>query len=156
MTEPWRSDSVPSMKRLFPVISSFIVMGALSLSSCTSMDLDPCSRAGIEARMKSSLKRFAVNNRADLNEVKGAASYLDGETTFGAMRLAFAVTSLKRIANDFEASVVPDIMEISGQCGTNEPLKGVFIDFLKDEGVNSKVIRWVEAFNFSFETSEPV
>ena len=73
-------------------------------------------------------------NRADLNEVKGAASYLDGETTFGAMRLAFAVTSLKRIANDFEASVVPDIMEISGQCGTNEPLKGVFIDFLKDEG----------------------
>eukprot|EP00919_Chromeraceae_sp_WS-2016_P053691 GHVR01127479.1.p1 GENE.GHVR01127479.1~~GHVR01127479.1.p1 ORF type:complete len:145 (-),score=24.66 GHVR01127479.1:337-771(-) len=143
------------MKAIFSVASSVVLMGAFTVSSCASMNADPCSRAGIEARMKPSLKDFARSNRADLNEVKKAASYLEGETTFGAMRLAFAVTSLKRMADDFEETVVPDITEITQQCGADAPLKGVFIDFLKDEGVNSKVIKWVEAFNFTFETDEP-
>lgn len=143
------------MKRLLLSISSLGLIAVPTLAACTSLSADPCSKAGIEARIGSSLRQFARNNRSDLNEVKKAASYLDGESTFGAMKLAFAVSALKRVADEFEADIVPEINAITQQCESSEPLKDVFVDFLKDEGLNSKVIKWVEAFRFTFETDAP-
>lgn len=97
------------------------------------------------------LKDYARDNRGEINDLKQAASYLEGQSSFGAMRLAFAVQSLRRMVDRFQDDVVPEVQEIALQCEVADPLQDVFIDFLRDEGVRNEVLEWVEAFKFAFE-----
>lgn len=132
-----------------------LCVGAVSLpviSACASLDVDPCSRQGIEYRMNRILKDYARDNRGEINDLKQAASYLEGQSSFGAMRLAFAVQSLRRMVDRFQEDVVPDVQEIALECNVADPLQDVFIDFLRDEGVKNEVLEWVEAFKFVFDT----
>lgn len=123
-----------------------------AVSGCASLDVDPCSREGIDLRMSRVLSVYARDNRGEINDLKQAASWMDGQTTFGAMKLAFAVQSLRKMVDRFEDDVVPEVQAIALQCQANQPLQDVFIDFLRDEGVKKDVLEWVEAFNFVFET----
>ncbi len=130
-------------------------LGATALSfvsACTSVPVDPCSRAGIEYRLNQSLKAFASDNRADINDIRKASEFIGGKTAYGAMELAFAVNSLKRLVDSFREDVVPEIQSISGQCGTTENIQDVFMEFLRDEGVDREVLDWVNAMSSLLET----
>tara|TARA_Y100000052_G_scaffold27554_1_gene36241 strand:- start:24405 stop:24830 length:426 start_codon:yes stop_codon:yes gene_type:complete len=129
-------------------------LAAVSLiltSGCASISVDPCSAEGIQLRVSQSLNSFARQNRADLNEIKQAATYLDGATTTGTMKIAFAARALTRVVGSFREIVAPEIQEIAMQCEVQEPVRDVFVEFLRDEGVNRQVIEWVEDFNLVFE-----
>lgn len=122
-------------------------------ASCASVPVDPCSRAGIEKRMTSSLKSFAVRNRADIRTLQKATQYLGGESVSGKMQIVFAVDALSRLVEAFGDDVVPEITAISDQCGSTDDVKAVFLDFLKDEGVGDKVLQWVEGLSIDLEVS---
>ncbi|MAT35099.1 MAG: hypothetical protein CMK06_08135 [Ponticaulis sp.] len=119
-------------------------------TGCASLNVDPCSSQGIQQRLEREFNQFARNNRSDLNEIRAASTWMDGQTNFGSMKIAFAAQSLRRLVSSFERDVVPEIQGIAEQCGTVEPLKGVFIEFLRDEGVSRNVLEWVEDFDVDF------
>lgn len=131
--------------------ASVAAVSLILIQACASVNVDPCSSQGIQLRMTQSLNSFARQNRADINEIKDAASYLDGATTTGAMKIAFAARALTRVVESFRETVAPDVQEIASQCKVQEPIRDVFVEFLRDEGVNRKVIEWVEDFNLVFE-----
>ncbi len=126
-------------------------MLAMSVVAGCATTVDPCSTAGIDRRVSSALSDFARANRADLNEVKRAVAYFDGETVLGTMRIAQAVSALRRVASGFDEDVVPELQAISQQCGTAGNMREIFVDFLRDEGFNSRVLEWVDDFRFDFE-----
>ena len=128
-----------------------VPLAALAVASCATTS-DPCSQSAVERRISYSLSDFARSNRADLNEVRQAVGYFEGQTVWGTMRIAQAVNAMRRVADGFEEEVVPDLVEISDQCGGVAPFREVFVDFLKDEGFNDQVVGWVEDFRFEFES----
>ena len=68
------------------------------------------------------------------------------------MKLAFAAQSLRRLLTSFEDDVVPEIQDIALQCDAAQPIMDIFVDFLRDEGVNRRVLQWVENFSTSFDS----
>ena len=122
-----------------------------SVAAVSLILIQACASVNVQLRMTQSLNSFARQNRADINEIKDAASYLDGATTTGAMKIAFAARALTRVVESFRETVAPDVQEIASQCKVQEPIRDVFVEFLRDEGVNRKVIEWVEDFNLVFE-----
>lgn len=125
-----------------PALAAVCLMAGLS--ACTSVDVDPCSRPAIEARIDQVVNVYARENRRDISDIKRAAQYLRGDTANGAMQLVFAVSALERLVDNFQADVVPEVQSISQQCGTTENVRELFFDFLKDEGVNREVLKWAE------------
>ena len=141
------------LKRVFAPIVSVVCLAALS-ASCASVQFDPCSKEGIEHRVKDTLKDFAIANRGDLREVRNVAQYLDGETITGKMRIVFAIDAVKDLVQNFQDDVVPDVQAIARECNAPEDIKDLFIEFLEDEGVDGKVLVWVETLSVIFETDE--
>ena len=132
-------------------LSAICALTLITVGGCATT-VDPCSVDGVERRVSGVLDQFAREYRADLNEVKRAVSYFDGETVFGTMRITQAVGALRRVASGFEDDIVPELSAISQQCGTVGNMREVFVDFLRDEGFNNRVLEWVDDFNFEFET----
>lgn len=138
-------------KRLSVQLAALGVLASMFVAGCATT-VDPCSTAGIERRVSASLSGFSRAYRADLNEVKRAVAYFDGETVLGTMRIAQAINSLRRVATGFEEDIVPELQSISQQCGTVGNLREIFVDFLRDEGFNNRVLEWVDDFQFAFES----
>ena len=133
---------------LSPLTRTLCLIGlSASLIGCASLDVDPCSREGIERRVKDSFAEFARDNRGDLNEMRQASRFFGGETTFGAMRIANAAKALERLVDDFQDDVVPELRAIENQCGQAEPMRELFIEFLEDEGIDDRVLDWVDSFS---------
>lgn len=121
-------------------------IAALSLvaASCSSVSVDPCSRAGVDARMEDSLSDYARSVRGDINDIRQAGRFMGGETTFGAMRIAKAVSALENMIDRFNSDVVPDIQAIQDECGAVVVTRDVFFEFLDDAGVNRNVRDWAD------------
>lgn len=155
MTQTRAVISLRLMKTLIPYrLSALGVASLLLVTGCASVELDPCSKAGIEQRIDASLKSFSRENRGDINDIKKAAQYLDGGTVTGAMKLYFAVDAVERLVENFRDDVVPDVQQITQQCGTSENVRELFFDFLRDEGVNKEVLTWAENLSSILEITE--
>ncbi len=155
MTEPGARASVRSMKTRAHIFAFCLTAGLLTaVSACTSVPVDPCSKAGVEQRLSKSLRSYASENRGDLKALKQVTQYLGGESVTGKMQIVFALDALSRLASNFQADVMPEIASISRQCGTTDNVKEVFLDFLRDEGVNGKVLKWVEGLDLSLDDSK--
>ena len=92
-------------------------------------------------------------HRAVLESLELPTTYPVGrwQTVLGTMRIAQAVSALRRVASGFDEDVVPELQAISQQCGTAGNMREIFVDFLRDEGFNSRVLEWVDDFRFDFE-----
>ena len=139
-------------KRFSLSAAAAIGVSLIAVTGCASVNVDPCSRAGIQNRLAPELAQFARENRSDINEIKKAAAFIGGETRTGGMQIAFAARSLRNIADNFETDIVPELVDISLQCDADKHMKEVFIDYLRDEGVSGKVLDWVDDFTFDFES----
>lgn len=140
-----------------PFAASFLALSFVltpGLVACTSIPVDPCSKAGVEYRLSKTLSAFARSNRSDISDVRQASQFIGGETTFGAMKLAFAVTTVKRLVENFSADVVPEIEDIALQCGTTQNIQEVFLDLLRDEGVSPKMIDRIAAVAVLLEQTD--
>lgn len=122
------------------------------VSACSTVpQFDPCSPEGVAYRLETTLKAFASDNRGDIRDVRNAASYIDGETTFAKMRLAFALNALRRLAESFEEDVVPQLEGIRQECGTDARTAQLFLDTLRNEGIRGRTLEWAEQITAVFE-----
>jgi hypothetical protein len=114
-------------------------------TACATIEPEPCTSAWVEWKTKQVVRPFVVSNRGDLRDLKDAAQYLDGESRFGALKIARAVQALQSLSESFVDDVVPEIELAAEQCGRSPELMTVFIDMLEDEGVSDRVIDWARA-----------
>ena len=134
----------------FPIVlGSAVLAASVFLSGCSTTGYDPCSKAGIQARVESSLKSYAIKNRNDIRRLKQVSQYLGGDSVHGNMQIVFGLEALTRMVSSFEDDVMPELSAISKQCGSSNDVRDVFLDFLKDQGVSQKVLKWIEGSRFS-------
>ena len=125
--------------------SAILGATAIVLAGCASVEPAPCSSEWVEARLEAKLRPFAIKNARNIQQLRQAASYIDGQTVTGAMRIAQAVNTLQNMAEDFGDEVMPEFREVSRQCGGDREAVTVFTEFLRDEGVDREVLAWVDA-----------
>ncbi len=121
---------------------SCLAAATAMLAACATLEPEPCTPEWVEWRTDRVLNDFARRNRSDISELRSAASYLDGQSTFGAMKMAFAVESARRLANDFADTAVPELRGFARQCGTTTRMSDFFIAMLEDQNLDPEVMRW--------------
>lgn len=127
--------------------SLIALLGLISLAGCASMEPEPCTRAWVDWKTEQIVKSFALSNTGEIREIRRAAQYLDGESRTGAFAIARATLTLGNLAEEFVEDVVPEVTSAIDQCGTTVGMATLFTDMLRDEGVDQRVLVWVESLS---------
>ncbi len=103
----------------------------------------PCTAEWIDYRTEAVLRKFAVENRSlvsDLRELVRADGDVD---PVRAILLAAKASDIQKFARSFETIVIPEIDSAIAQCGTNADFVPAFTEFLRREGVRQEALDWV-------------
>ncbi len=119
-----------------------IALGAAAISACATAP-KPCTTEWIDYRTEAVLRKFAVQNRdlvGDLRQLVREDGDLD---PVQAILLAAKARDIERFARSFETIVIPEIDSAIAQCGTNADFVPAFTEFLRREGVKQEALDWV-------------
>jgi hypothetical protein len=116
-----------------------------TLSACATAP-EPCTTEWVEYRTEKVLKRFAIENRglvSDLRQLVRSEGKID---PVQAILLAAKADDLRKFAGSFETIIVPELESAVGQCGSKAEFIPAFTEFLRQEGVSEEALEWVGPF----------
>jgi hypothetical protein len=122
---------------------ALISLGLASLAACASVEPEPCTAEWVDYRTDKVLKKFALNNRGMINDLRKLQGENGDIDPFVALQLASKTKQIQRFADTFQTIVVPELEAAVDQCG-NDKLVPAFTEFLRGEGVGEKTLEWVE------------
>ncbi len=123
---------------------SIFVAAGLALGACATQP-EPCTAEWVEWKTDKIMRNFGLANYSSINKLKDFSEDLRGEPgPLTMMRLPGMIEEFQELALDFQQDAWPALEEAASQCGTPEKLVPAFITFLEDEGVDGKVLEWVE------------
>jgi len=115
---------------------------ATSAAACATAP-EPCTAEWVDYRSERILKRFALDNRdlvSDLRDLKRADGGID---PVQAILLAAKADELRHFAESFENQVVPDLRAAVAECRDDPDFIPAFTEFLRGEGVPEETLEWV-------------
>ncbi len=115
---------------------------AASLGACATAP-EPCTTEWIDYRANQILKRFAMDNRnlvSDLRQLTRADGDID---PVRAILLTAKAEELRDFAEGFETQVIPDLRASVAQCRGDADFIPAFTEFLRQEGVPEQTLEWV-------------
>lgn len=115
---------------------------ATSLGACATAP-EPCTAEWIDYRTDRILKRFAVENRglvSDLRQLMRADGDVD---PVQAILLAAKADDLRRFADSFDRIIIPELQASVSQCRGDTNFVPAFTEFLRREGVPEDALEWV-------------
>jgi hypothetical protein len=118
------------------------LMLAVSVGACATSP-EPCTTEWIDYRTEKVLRRFAVENRdlvTDLRRLKREDGDID---PVQAILLAAKADDLRRFASSFERIIIPELQSAYDQCGKKAEFVPAFTQFLRREGVSDEALEWV-------------
>lgn len=118
------------------------LMLAVSVGACATSP-KPCTTEWIDYRTEKVLRRFAVENRdlvTDLRRLKREDGDID---PVQAILLAAKADDLRRFASSFERIIIPELQSAYDQCGKKAEFVPAFTEFLRREGVSDEALEWV-------------
>lgn len=117
-------------------------IGVATLGACATAP-KPCTAEWIDYRTDAVLRKFAVQNRGlvgDLRDLVRADGDLD---PVQAILLTARARDIQQLARSFETVVIPEIDSAIAQCGSNADFVPAFTEFLRREGVKQEALDWV-------------
>lgn len=118
------------------------LMLAVSVGACATSP-EPCTTEWIDYRTEKVLRRFAVENRdlvTDLRRLKREDGDID---PVQAILLAAKADDLRRFASSFERIIIPELQSAYDLCGKKAEFVPAFTQFLRREGVSDEALEWV-------------
>lgn len=121
-----------------------LALAAAFLTSCATLEPEPCTSEWIEYRKDRVLDAFARDNRSTLRLLKGLQDDLEDPGPLTALKIANAVGDVGDMADEFANVVVPEIQSAIDQCGRDRvQAMQLMTTFLEDQGVGDDVLAWV-------------
>ena len=115
---------------------------ATTLGACATAP-EPCTTEWVEYRTDRILKRFAMDNRSLVSDLRQLVR-ADGDVDpVQAILLAAKAEDLRDFASSFEKIIIPELESAVGQCGNNPDFIPAFTQFLRNEGVSESALEWV-------------
>lgn len=117
-------------------------LGLAALGACATAP-KPCTAEWIDYRRDAVLRKFAVQNRGLVSDLRQLVR-TDGKVDpVQAILLTAKADDLRKFARSFETIVIPEIDSAIAQCGTNADFVPAFTEFLRREGVREEALDWV-------------
>ena len=129
-----------SMKRLVMMAS----IGLVALSACASMEPEPCSTEWVEWKTDRVLGSFARQNRGIVNDLRNFSTELKDPGPLTLFLMASRLDEFRALAEDFQQDVMPELQSAVEQCGTPEKFIPAFTGFLRDEGIDEEMLKWID------------
>ena len=123
----------------------FIALPALAaLAACASLEPEPCSAEWVRWKTDQTLQPFAREHRGMIDALRDFSTGLEEPGPLTIMRIAARMEDFRRLAEDFQSDVMPELEAAVRQCGTSAEFVPAFADFLREEGVEEEMVGWIE------------
>lgn len=132
------------MKVLFASIAA--LMAITSLSGCASIEPEPCSAEWIEWKSDRVLHKFARQNRPLVRDLVKFSKNMEDPSALQMLQMASRIDEFKQLAVSFENTVLPELNAAADQCGDQATFIPAFTQFLRDQGVEEDMLKWVTTF----------
>ncbi|MEO0466125.1 MAG: hypothetical protein AAF216_06245 [Pseudomonadota bacterium] len=114
------------------------------VSGCATVP-EPCTADWVDYQIEQVTRPFIVEHRRELRTLRDLAGDLENPDIMTAFRLAGQADNIVMMVEDFRDTAVPDIRAAVAQCDQPRAATKLLADMLQREGVDSGVIRWIEA-----------
>jgi hypothetical protein len=121
-------------------------LALLPLSACATLEPKPCSAEWFDYKTEKTLRKFALQNRGLVSELKNLADAEGDINPIKALTLVSKAKDFEKLASSFEKTVLPELDNAMTTCGSNAEFVPAFTEFLRDEGVSEKALEWVAPF----------
>lgn len=115
---------------------------ATALGACATAP-KPCTAEWIDYRTEQILRRFAMENRGLVSDLRHLTKKDGDIDAVRAILLAAKADELRRFANSFNTIIIPELKASVGQCRDDENFVPAFTEFLRKEGVSEEALEWV-------------
>ena len=132
------------MKALIASIAA--LMAITSLSGCASIEPEPCSAEWIEWKSERVLHKFARQNRGLVRDLRKFSKNMEEPSALQMLQMASRIDDFKKLAVSFEKTVLPELNAAAAQCGDPATFIPAFTQFLRDQGVEEEMLKWVTTF----------
>ena len=106
----------------------------------------PCTAEWFDYKTEKMLRKFALQNRGLVRDLKALAD-ADGEVNpMKALTLVSKAKDFEKLAKSFQKTVLPELDNAMETCGSDAEFVPAFTQFLRDEGVSEKALEWVAPF----------
>jgi hypothetical protein len=138
--------------KLRALCAAFLVFS--SLGACATAP-EPCTAEWIDYRTEKVLKRFALDNRSLVSDLRTLVKSEGKIDPVQAILLAAKADDLRKFAESFEKIVVPELQSAVDQCGKKAEFVPAFTEFLRKEGVSEEALQWIGPFLALTQVVEP-
>jgi hypothetical protein len=124
-------------------LAAAFMMALLPLSGCATVAPKACTAEWFDYKTEKTLKKFALQNRGLVNDLRALAK-ADGKIDpVKALTLMSKAENFEQMAKSFESTVLPELDGAMKQCGSNAEFVPAFTEFLRDQGVPEGALEWI-------------
>lgn len=124
--------------------TSLLCMTALLLTSCATLEPEPCTSEWVEWRTDQITSQFSRQYRSELLDMKRFAERLENPSPLVLLEMTSRLQEFRTIAADFSTNIVPELRSAVDQCGTPTQFATAFSGFLEDQGMPDSILTWIE------------
>lgn len=123
--------------------AAFAAIALAGMTAACATAPEPCTAEWIDYRTEQILRRFAIENRGLVSDLRQLTKD-DGEIdTVRAILLAAKADDIRKFANSFNTIIIPELQESVSQCRSDADFVPAFTEFLRKEGVSEEALKWV-------------
>lgn len=135
------------MKRLSHLLPVLAIGLMAPLSACVT-EPQPCTPEWVEWKSDQILSRFARGHYDTIDSLRSISSRYDGNSAMLALQMASMADDFLALARDFDRIVLPELNDAVARCSQPRNFVPAFTQFLRNEGVDSDIVEWVEVLGY--------
>lgn len=133
------------MQRFAHIKSAVGAFAMMTAAACASLTPEPCTTDWVKWRTDAITSDFRNEFRPEINDLARFSSQLENPSPFTLLQMASRLQDFETMARRFSSSVMPELQSAIEQCNTPTKFISAFSGLLEEEGVDGKVLDWVES-----------
>lgn len=134
---------------------SVLAIGLLGLNGCASLQPKPCTSDWVKWRTDAITSDFRQEFAPVIRDMAQFSRQLENPSPLVLLQVASRLQDFEAMARSFSGDVMPELRSAIDQCGTPTKFVSAFSGLLEEQGVDGKVLDWVESTAVLMEDNLP-
>jgi len=133
------------MSRFASLKFGFVGVACMVMSGCASLTPEPCTSDWVKWRTDAITSDFRRDYESEIKDLAKFSRQLEDPSPFVLLQMAGRLKDFETMARSFSDTVMPELRSAVDQCGTPTKFVSAFSGLLAEQGVDGKVLDWVES-----------
>jgi len=143
------------MSRFASLKFGFMGVACMAMFGCASLTPEPCTSDWVKWRTAAITSDFRRDYGSEIKDLAKFSRQLNDPSPFVLLQMAGRLKDFETMARSFSDTVMPELRGAVDQCGTPTKFVSAFSGLLAEQGVDGKVLDWVESTAVLVEDNLP-